>query len=144
VVDGTGSAARRPLLRLEVALLAFCVAALAIVAAARVGWIAIAGSLPLGLYPYYSLAAVGGWLSGNVLLLRSRSVRRRSSLGPLYILLYALAPAGPLWLVRAMAPTAVQAQAPLVPLYACAVFLIFFMVPWALRSVVPGAKPSDR
>jgi len=95
------------------------------------GGVPLAGSLDLGFYPFYAIAAVSGWLAGNVYVARSaglpRELRRR------VLLVYLVGPPGLLYLLRAMAPEAAQMAAPLVPLYAFGVFAVFFYVPVTLR-----------
>ena len=90
----------------------------------------LAGTAPLALYPFFSLAAGLGWLAGNVYVHRRRGIpkplRRR------LMLIYLVGPPGILYLVRAMAPAAEQAIAPLVPLLGFAVFSVFFAVPVTL------------
>lgn len=108
--------------------------------ASFVGLLPIAGLLDLGLYQYYGLAAFLGWLTGNVYLQRARQfprpLRRR------LILMYLLGTPGSLYLVRAMAPLATQAIAPMAPLYASGVFAILFLVPVSLKSSFGSPRPS--
>jgi hypothetical protein len=100
-----------------------------------VGVVPLDGALDLGLYPLYVTAALAGWVAGNVFVSTSRGLgkplRRRLALA------YLFGPAGLLYLLRAMAPTEVQVAAPLVPLYAHAVFAVFFVVPVTLRRPLP-------
>lgn len=100
----------------------------------------LAGLLDLGLYPLFTVAAALGWVAGNVYLHRRRrsppAVRRK------LFVIYLVGPPGLLYLLRAMAPRAVQQMAPLVPLLAFAVFVVFFLVPITL----PGewSRPVDQ
>lgn len=89
--------------------------------------LSLAGSLPLSLYGFYSVAMSLGWLSG-ILYERHRRgqpvpIRRR------LFLIYFLGPPGILYLIRSMAPLADQQAAPLVWLYSFGVFAVFFSVP---------------
>jgi hypothetical protein len=83
-----------------------------------VGVLSLAGSLPLALYPYFILAATLGWTMGNVYVTRRRGL-----------------PGELLYLARSMAPEAEQRMAPLVPIFAFAVFGVFFLVPVSLARV---------
>lgn len=96
----------------------------------------LAGSLPLALYPYYTVAVSLGWLFGILYVRRARGqpkpVRRRLAL------IYYLGPPAILVLLRAMAPLEYQRAAPLVPLWAFGVFSILFLVPFSLKF--PGRE----
>jgi hypothetical protein len=89
------------------------------------------GLLPLGFYPYYSIAIALGSVAGNLFVFRSRGLpldgKRR------LLRVYLAAPPGILVVVRAMADAAAQAAAPFVPLYAVFIFAIFFLVPLLIR-----------
>ena len=91
----------------------------------------LAGTLPLGLYQFYGLAAFAGWLGGNVFVHRAfglgGSLKRR------LFAIYLLGPPGILYLIRSLAPASEQAAAPLAGLYASAVFAVFFLVPVTLK-----------
>lgn len=102
-----------------------------VIAAGRIGWITLAGSLGLSLYPLYSFAAAAGWVLGNLYVRRSAHVTSawRWGLVPFYLLL----PVGPLFLLRSMAPIAVQQVQPLVPWFCVGVATVLFMVPVLLR-----------
>jgi hypothetical protein len=122
--------------RLEPALIGLFLASWLGALLGQLSVLALAGSLPLGLYPFYSLAAALGWVAGNVYVHRRRRVP-----APLWrrlLLIYLVGPPGILYLVREMAPAADQALAPLVPLLGFAVFGVFFAVPVTL------APPSRR
>lgn len=124
----------RVLRRPELILIAASLASLLVYLVARLGWLELAGTVSMGLYPFYAIAAATGWISGNVYVVRSRGSRRgRSRL----LLIYLFAPMGLLLLVRAMAPVEDQAQAPLVPLYAAGVLAVLFTVPVTLRPPEP-------
>jgi hypothetical protein len=113
--------------RLEAILLALFLACWLVVVLSLVGLVTLRGNFPLGLYPLYSLASALGWGAGNLYVHRGRRfpdpIRRR------VLLVYYLGPQGLIYLLRAMASTADQQAAPLVPLYAFGVFSIFFLVP---------------
>lgn len=117
--------------QLELILFAFFVAAWTVDLLALLGLVRLAGSLDLGLYPFFSLAAAIGWIAGNIYVPRARRLPpelRRASL-----LVYYLGPPGVLYLIREMASEEAQRQGPLVPVYAFAVFTVFFLVPVVLR-----------
>ncbi|MEO1086225.1 MAG: hypothetical protein AAFY88_18455 [Acidobacteriota bacterium] len=88
------------------------------------------GNLSLDLYRFYSIAAVLGWISGNVYQLRKRPENPKK--WPNNLLVYLVGPPSILLLVRAMAPLADKAAAPFVPLYSLVVYGIFFLVPVTL------------
>ena len=121
--------------RLEIAVVGFFFACWIVVLLSLAGLVPLAGHLPLSLYAYYSLAAGLGWISGNVYVVRRRSLegaqRRRA------FVLYFIGPLGLTSLLRAMAPASAQAVAPFVPLYAVGVFTIFFLVPLILKPPTP-------
>ncbi|MEM1204692.1 MAG: hypothetical protein AAGN66_15805 [Acidobacteriota bacterium] len=121
------------LLRFELVVLGCFAAAWLGAILAMVGWLPVAGRLDLDLYRYYSVAAVLGWLTGNVFVFR----RNALPAGPLrlrILLTYLVMPPGLLYLLRAMAPSAAQAAAPFVPLYGSCVYGLFFLVPLTLRA----------
>ena len=125
--------------RSEVILLGFSLASALFVVLAKLGLWSVAGSIRIGLYPLYSVAAIGGWLSGNLYVWRIRQPARPS--GALLLTVYLVAPAGLLAMLRAMAPLGEQATAPLVPLFSWGIFLVFFLVPVSLAST---RKPLRR
>ncbi len=113
--------------------------------ACSLGWLAsilafwgvlpLAGALPLDLYRFFSLAAILGWLAGNVYRFRQRGalespVRRRA------VWLYLIGPPSFLYLLRAMAPLLEQQAAPLVPIYGFGVYGLFFLIPLTLRGTL--------
>jgi hypothetical protein len=91
------------------------------------------------LYPYYSTASALGWSAGTVYVQLTRRVPKPQRRLP--FLLAFFAPPGALFLLRAMAPTAMQEAAPLVPLYALGVFGILFAVPVSFRNIGRGPIP---
>lgn len=95
----------------------------------------LAGSLPLTLYGYYSVAVVLGWAFGILYVRRTwglpAAVRRR------FLLIYYLGPPVILGLLRSMAPLADQRAAPFVPLYAFGVFSVLFLVPVTMKFPRP-------
>ncbi len=99
------------------------------------GLVSLAAGLDLSLYQLYSVAAVVGWLSGNVYVHRRRHLP--PSFGRRVAALWLIGPQGVPALLRAMAPIEAQAAAPAVPLYSLAVGAIFFCVP-----LVFGRRPG--
>lgn len=122
--------------RFELVLGAFFIACwfLGLLALLRI--FSLAGELRLGLYPLFSLSAALGWVMGNVYVQRTRRQPPRRGL-PRGLWIYLLGPPGVLILVRAMAPRIEQEAAPLVPVLAVAVFVVFFLVPVSLSAVGP-------
>ena len=98
----------------------------------QVAGLPFAGSLPMGLYQFYGVAAFLGWLTGNVYVHRTRglpkAIRRR------LLLVYLLGPPSLLYILRSMDLITSQATVPLAPVYATGVFAILFLVPVTLRS----------
>lgn len=88
-----------------------------------------AGKAPVGLYLLDGVAAAGGWLCGNLFVSARRAGGRR---GPL-LLVYLIGPGGPLYWLFTLAPSEVQRTVPLAPLWAFAVFVLFFLVPVSFR-----------
>ena len=120
-------------LRYELWLLGFFSAAWIGVFVVYVGWLPLAGLVELDLYRLYSFAAVLGWTTGNVFMLRRSTLPSGQFLTRL-LLVYCVGPISLVVLVRAMAPVADQAAAPFVPLYASCVFCLFFLVPVTLKA----------
>jgi hypothetical protein len=118
--------------RLEIALVGICTAVWAVALLGLWGLLPTAGLLDLDLYRLYSVAAVLGWLSGNLFVLRRRSLgpdhRRR------LLLTYLLGPPAFVYLLRALASRAVQEAAPIVPLYCFLVYGMLFLVPVTLPA----------
>lgn len=107
--------------------------ALSVLSFTRVVW--LAGSLPLSLYGYYSVAVALGWGFGILYVRRTwgfpAPIRRR------FLLIYYLGPPAILGLLRYMAPVQDQRAAPFVPLYAFGVFSILFLVPVTMKFPRP-------
>ena len=107
--------------------------ALSVLAFTRV--VGFAGSLPLSLYSYYSVAVALGWGFGIIYVRRTwgfpAPIRRR------FLLIYYLGPPAILGLLRSMAPVEDQRAAPFVPLYAFGVFSILFLVPVTMKFPRP-------
>jgi hypothetical protein len=107
--------------------------ALSILSFTRIVW--LAGSLPLTLYGYYSVAVALGWAFGILYVRRTwglpPSIRRR------FLLIYYLGPPAILGVVRSMAPWEAQRAAPFVALYAFGVFSILFLVPVTMKFPRP-------
>lgn len=93
----------------------------------NLGLVGVSAGLDLSLYQIYAVAAVLGWLSGNVYVHRRRRLpqehRKRAAA------LWLMGPQGVPALLRAMAPVEAQAAAPAVPLFALGVGAVFFCVP---------------
>lgn len=127
---------------MELALLGVFVALWTVTLASLVGLLPAAGLLELGLYQLYGIAAFVGWLAGNVYVHRTRHtpkvLRRR------VLLIYLFGPPGLLYMLRAMAPLAAQAQAPLAAIYACGVFFVLFLVPVTLKGSFASRPDSTR
>jgi len=123
----------------ELSLLGVFLAVWTVALASLVGLLPTDGLLDLSLYQLYGAAAALGWLSGNVYVNRSRKVpkplRRR------FLLVYLLGPPGIIYLVRSLASSDVQAQAPLAAIYACGVFFMLFLVPVTLKGSAPKQRP---
>ena len=120
-------------LQLEIVLLGVFSASWLAAIVVLLGLVPVSGTLHLDLYTLYSVAAFLGWISGNVYLHRLGRLpagRYRKRLLSSYL----LGPPSVLYILRALAPKAVQNAAPLVPLYAFVVYCLFFLVPVTLRS----------
>ena len=140
---GRASSARgdRLLLRTESVVGGFFLATWVVAGLYVAGWLEPPG-LALSFYGLFSFAGAFGWVMGNLLVLRRRSlagalpaVRRR------VLALYLLLPAGLVALVRAMAPVELRRAAPLAGLLALSIYLVFFFVPWSLRPRTPRGGP---
>ncbi len=126
------SSERLAQLQLEIVLLGVFSASWLLAILVLLRLVPVAGLLDLDLYSFYSLAAALGWVSGNVYVLRRQRLpadRYRKRL----LLSYLLGPPSVLYILRALAPRAVQSAAPLVPIYAFVVYCLFFLVPVTLR-----------
>ncbi len=117
----------------ELVLLAAFSAAWLLAILAGLGLVPLAGLFALDLYRLYSVAAVLGWVAGNIYVYRTQTFaedgwRRR------LLLSYLIGPPSFVYLLRALAPHSVQDAAPFVPLYSFAVYGLFFLVPVTLRA----------
>ncbi len=135
------------LVRLELGLLAVFSAIWLLTILAGLGVVPLAGTLTLDLYRLYSIAAVLGWLAGNIYVPRSESIaaayqqRFRKRL----LLSYLIGPPSLVYFLRALAPRAIQQAAPMVPIYAFGVYALFFLVPITLRATrTPRRKFDDQ
>lgn len=128
--------------RLEPVLVGFFFASWGLALLYLVGIVPLPESLALSLYGLYTVAAVSGWLAGNIYVHRARRLPRE--LKRRVFLLYFVGPPGLLYLLRAMAPVRAQQAAPLVPLYAWGVFAVFFFVPLTFRTRQPEKLGGSR
>jgi len=126
--------------RLERILLVVFTASWAIALAHFGGLTSLAGPLPVTLYGLFSIAGAAGWLFGNVYARRRK--RLPAPLKRRVLLLYYLGPPGMLYLLRALAPAADQAAAPLVQLWALIPYTGLFLVPMTL-TWAPGGGERD-
>jgi hypothetical protein len=117
--------------RIELILLAFCLACGLAATLGFVGVLDLASTIELRLYPLFGSVAVAGWLAGNVFVLRTY---RQGVSVRLLLPVYLVGPLAVVQLLWAMAPAEWQRGAPLVFLLACAVYCVFFLVPWSLRA----------
>jgi hypothetical protein len=116
--------------RAEPILMALCLASWVVALLHLGGFVSLAGSLELSLYGVYSLAAVAGWLAGNVYVRRIAGVPGMPrALARRLLIAYLCGPPAFVFLIRAMAPAREQLAAPFVPLYAFAVYTVLFFVP---------------
>jgi len=104
----------------------------------RSGVVPLGGNLELSYQKLYAIAALLGWLSGNLYLYRARGLVRPARTR--FLLIYLLGPPSFLNLLRSLAPAREQAAVPLIPLYALAVFTIFFLVPVSLKPKLPPRR----
>ncbi len=139
---GSSSAARSSRLEsLELGLLAFFLAIWLLAILAGLGFLPLAGTLHLDLYRLYSIAAVLGWVAGNIYVFRTqnfpsaapeRSGRQR--VRKRLLLSYLIQPQSCVYFLRTLAPFEAQQAAPMVPIYAFGVYGLFFLVPLTLRA----------
>lgn len=120
-------------MRLELALLPVFTAIWLVALLVAVGLLPGNGLLALDFYRLYSVAAVLGWLAGNVYVVRARQLAAQLSRRSL-LLVYLLGPSALVYLLRALAPVVERLQAPFVPLYALGVYVIFFLVPVSFKT----------
>ncbi|MEP7009818.1 MAG: hypothetical protein ABJC13_05805 [Acidobacteriota bacterium] len=118
--------------RLGAALAGLFLACWVVVLLGELDVVDLAGHLPLGLYPLYSLAVSLGWGAGIAYSRLRRKVEPRRRFA--WFLVCVLGPLGLVFLLRAMAPAAEQEAAPLVPYLAFGVFSVFFLMP----AILPG------
>ena len=78
-----------------------------------------------------------GWLSGNIYMMRRRTLPEGGRWKKLLLLAYLLGPPGMVYLIRALASPSLQQAAPFVPIYSFGVYVIFFLVPVTLRASAP-------
>lgn len=101
----------------------------------------LAGTFDLNLYRLYSVAAVLGWISGNIYVMRCRTLPDGGRWRKRLLLAYLLGPPGMVYLIRSLASPSLQQAAPLVPIYSVGVYAIFFLIPVTLRSTeVPRTR----
>jgi hypothetical protein len=127
--------------RIELILLALFLACWGVSLAVFFRLLRLDGSAPLGFYGLYGIAASLGWLFGNVYVQRTRKMGKTERPGrrPFWVL-YFFGPLGIVYLLRSMEPLDFQRAAPLVLLYAWAVFAIFFTVPVVVRIPFAGNR----
>ncbi len=129
-------------MRFEIGILGFLLFCWLLFFSLAVAGYPLAGMLRLGLYPLYGLAVFLGWLLGNVVVHRSSAhappVRRR------LVLAFLLCPGGLFYLLWSLAPDVTREAAPFAPLYAAAIFAIFFLVPVSFRKSFPARSIGGR
>ncbi len=118
-------------MRLELGLLAVFSAIWLLTILGGLGMLPLAGMLDLDLYRLYSIAAVSGWVAGNIYVSRSQTFGRRFR--KRLLLSYLIGPPSLVYFLRTLAPIAVQQAAPMVPIYGFCVYALFFLVPVTLR-----------
>ena len=91
----------------------------------------LAGRLPLGLYYFFSLASVLGWLAGNFFVSRRRLHPAADYRSYLYVA-WLGGPPSLLFLLQACQPLADQQSHPFVRIWGLGVFLLFFWIPVSL------------
>ncbi len=116
----------------ELGLLGLFLALWTVALAALFGILPTDGLLNLSFYQLYGVAAFLGWLSGNVFIHRSKKAPRQ--LRSRLLLIYLLGPPGLIYLLRSLADVEIQARAPLAAVYACGVYVVFFLVPVTLKG----------
>jgi hypothetical protein len=122
--------------RLELVLLGFFLACWIVFFVVALAGYPFSGALGLDLYQLYGVAALVGWLSGNIFVQRSEGwgngSRRRM------LLVFLLSPGGLFYLLWAWGSELDRGSAPFAPLYAFAVSAVLFLVPVTLRSSFSG------
>ncbi|MEM7582976.1 MAG: hypothetical protein AAF560_06325 [Acidobacteriota bacterium] len=121
------------MLRLEQVLLAAFSAAWLLAILIGIGLVPLAGTLDLDLYRLYSIAAVLGWVAGNIYVFRSQAVSE-ARWRKVLLWTYLIGPPSFVYIIRSLAREAVQQAAPLVPIYSFAIYALFFLVPVTLRA----------
>jgi hypothetical protein len=122
----------------EVVFFSFCLACGLVATLGWLGVLQLAGTIKLRLYPLFGAAAVAGWVAGNVFVLRTH---RQGVSARLLLPVYLLGPLAVIQLLWSMAPAEWQRGAPIVFVLACAIYGVFFLVPWSLRA---SASPRLR
>ena len=113
------------------------------------GFFPLAGLITLDLYRFYSIAAVLGWLSGNVYMLRRRTLGKgEAGLAVrhprrMLVTAYVLGPPSVVMLIWALSPSSLQQAAPFVPVYALAMFGLFFLVPVTFGGGRRPRRPGE-
>lgn len=123
------------------------------------GVVPLSNTWDLDLYRLFSFSGALGWLVGNIYVFRRQRLgqrlgerleeglpapsaeRRARRLTFSLLSVYLLSPPSLLFLLRVMAPPAVQAAAPLVPIYSLCIYGLFFLVPVTLKV---GRTPLHR
>ncbi len=132
-------------MRLELGLLAVFSAIWLLTILAGLGVVPLAGTLALDLYRLYSIAAVLGWVAGNIYVPRSERLADARRFRKRLLLSYLIGPPSLVYFLRALAPSAIQQAAPMVPIYSFCVYALFFLVPVTLRATrTPRRKFHDR
>ena len=139
-------------MRVELAVLAVFSAIWLLVILGGLEIVPLAGSLNLDLYRLYSIAAVFGWVAGNIYVARAQSFADAPAEYPFWqslrkrlLLSYVMGPLSVVFLLRLLAPQAVQQAAPLVPIYSLGVYALFFLVPLTLRATrTPRQRFRDK
>jgi hypothetical protein len=127
--------------RIELILLALFLACWVLSLAVFFQLLRLDGAAPLGFYGLYSIAASLGWLFGNVYVQRTRKMAKtEKQVRRQFWVFYFFGPLGIVYLLKSMEPLDFQRAAPLVLLYAWAVFSIFFAVPIVFRVPFAGNR----
>jgi hypothetical protein len=122
--------------RLELVLLGFFIACWIVFFAVALSGYPLSGAIAMDLYQLYGIAALVGWLSGNIFVQRSQRWERRSR--QRVLLIFLLSPGGLYYLLWALGSELDRSGAPFAPLYAFAVSGILFLVPVTLRGSFSG------
>ena len=122
-------AGRTSTLQIELALLGFFIACWLVFFGLAFAGYPQTGMLRLGLYELYGVAVLAGWLIGNVFVYRSRSWSKAVRIR--FLLIFLLSPGGLFYLLWSCGTE--RATVPFAPLWAFAVFAVFFLVPVSFR-----------